>query len=277
MGYSLWGCEDSDTTEWLHFHFSLSCTRGGNGNPLRVLAWTIPGTGAWWAAVYGVAQSRTQLMWLSSSSSEEVKRWGCRENWCLLPRSHCSILEEELKSWIQPKDRWWCEVAQSCPTLCDPMDCSLPSSSILGFSRQVNWSGLPFPSPGDLPNPGTEPGSPALQADALPSEPPGKHPRVESALKMGRWLSQVNQFICRKMGWKGCILSGLEREICRDDKREPETLVWKARLQAKAVSWEVQLSEAAMAEALLRSCRLRTSQVSHWGLCSCLQGGGGGG
>ena len=46
----------------------------------------------------------------------------------------------------------------------------------VGFSRQEYWSGLPFPSPGDLPNPGIEPGSPALQADALPSEPPGKKP-----------------------------------------------------------------------------------------------------
>ena len=46
-----------------------------------------------------------------------------------------------------------------------------------GFSRQEYWSGLPFPSPGDLPNPGIEPGSPTLQADALTSEPPGKpHP-----------------------------------------------------------------------------------------------------
>ena len=44
----------------------------------------------------------------------------------------------------------------------------------MGFSRQEYWSGLPFPSPGDLPNPGIEPGSPALQTDALPSEPPGK-------------------------------------------------------------------------------------------------------
>ena len=44
----------------------------------------------------------------------------------------------------------------------------------MGFSRQECWSGLPFPSPGDLPNPGIKPGSPALQADALPSEPPGK-------------------------------------------------------------------------------------------------------
>ena len=44
----------------------------------------------------------------------------------------------------------------------------------MGFSRQECWSGLPFPFPGDLPDPGIEPGSPALQADALPSEPPGK-------------------------------------------------------------------------------------------------------
>ena len=43
-----------------------------------------------------------------------------------------------------------------------------------GFSRQEWWSGLPFPSPGDLPDPEIEPGSPTLQAEALPSEPPGK-------------------------------------------------------------------------------------------------------
>ena len=47
-----------------------------------------------------------------------------------------------------------------------------PSS--MGFSRQEYWSGLPFPSPGDLPDPGIEPRSPTLQADALPSKPPGK-------------------------------------------------------------------------------------------------------
>ena len=44
----------------------------------------------------------------------------------------------------------------------------------MGFSRPEYWSGLPFPSPGDLPDPGIEPESPALQADSLPSEPPGK-------------------------------------------------------------------------------------------------------
>ena len=47
-----------------------------------------------------------------------------------------------------------------------------------GFSRQEYWSGLPFPSPGDLPDPGIEPGSPAFQEDALTSEPPGKHSRA---------------------------------------------------------------------------------------------------
>ena len=47
----------------------------------------------------------------------------------------------------------------------------------MGYSRQEYWSGLPFPSPGDLPNPGIDPGSPALQADALLSEPPGKPSR----------------------------------------------------------------------------------------------------
>ena len=66
------------------------------------------------------------------------------------------------------------EVAQSCPTLCDPMDCSYQAPLSMGFSRPEYWSGLPFPSPGDIPNPGVEPGSPALQTDALPSEPPGK-------------------------------------------------------------------------------------------------------
>ena len=62
------------------------------------------------------------------------------------------------------------KVAQSCPTLCDPIDYSLPGSSVLGFSRQEYWSGLLFPPPGDLPDPGIEPTPPialALQAYSL--------------------------------------------------------------------------------------------------------------
>ena len=140
-----------------------------------------------------------------------------------------SLLKEEVNT---KKKKW----AQSCPTLCDPVDCSLQGSSVhgifqarvlewvaisfsrgssrprdrtcvahtsciefssvhslsrvrvfatpwtvacqappsMGFPRQKCWSGLPFHSPGDLPNPGIEPGSRVLQADALSSEPPGK-------------------------------------------------------------------------------------------------------
>ena len=55
-----------------------------------------------------------------------------------------------------------------------PWTVALQAPPSMGFSRQEYWSALPFPSPGDLPNPGIESGSPALQADALPSEPPGK-------------------------------------------------------------------------------------------------------
>ena len=62
----------SDTTERLHFHFSLSCIGVGNGNPLQCSRLENPKDGgAWWAAVYGVAQSRTRLKWLSSSSSRK--------------------------------------------------------------------------------------------------------------------------------------------------------------------------------------------------------------
>ena len=63
-------------------------------------------------------------------------------------------------------------VAQLCLTLCDCMDSGHKASLLMGFSRQENWSGLPCPPPGDLPDPGIEPESPALQADSLLFEPP---------------------------------------------------------------------------------------------------------
>ena len=64
----------------------------------------------------------------------------------------CSVVFNSANSWT---------VAQQAPLS-------------MGFSRKEYWSGLPFPSPGDLPDPGIKPRSPALQADSLPSEPPGK-------------------------------------------------------------------------------------------------------
>ena len=69
VGCSPWGCLESDSTEWLHFHFSLSCIGEGTGNPLQCSCLENPRDGgAWWAAVYGVAQHQTRLKWLSSSS-----------------------------------------------------------------------------------------------------------------------------------------------------------------------------------------------------------------
>ena len=62
------GSLESDVTEWLPFHFSLACIGEGNGNPLQCSCLENPRDGgAWWAAIYGVAQSRTRLKWLSSS------------------------------------------------------------------------------------------------------------------------------------------------------------------------------------------------------------------
>ena len=69
VGCSPWGLEELDTTGHLHFHFSLSCIGEGNGNPLQCSCLENPrDRGAWWAAVYGVTQSRTWLKQLSSSS-----------------------------------------------------------------------------------------------------------------------------------------------------------------------------------------------------------------
>ena len=66
--------------------------------------------------------------------------------------------------------------SESCPTLCDPRDCCLPGPSAMGFLRQEYWKGLLFPPPGDLPDPGIDPGfpaSPALAGRFFTTEPPG--------------------------------------------------------------------------------------------------------
>ena len=74
----------------------------------------------------------------------------------------------------------------------------------MGFSRQECWSGLPFPSPRDLPNPGIEPGSPTLQADALPSEPPGK---LSNDITDIKWLG-------KSLGLKK------KKNACKKDKHQ---------------------------------------------------------
>ena len=69
----------------------------------------------------------------------------------------------------------------------------------MGFSRQECWSGLPFPSPGDLPNPGIQPGSPTLQPDTLPSEPPGRSLYTKKNVKV--LVTQSCLTLCNSMDY----------------------------------------------------------------------------
>ena len=81
VGCSLWGRSESDTTERLHFHFSLSCIGEGNDNPFQCSCLENPRDGgAWWAAFLGVAQSRTRLKWLSGRSSSSSSSSNVIEN-----------------------------------------------------------------------------------------------------------------------------------------------------------------------------------------------------
>ena len=70
----------------------------------------------------------------------------------------------------KPKDGGGCLVTKSCPTLVSPWSIAHQAPLSMEFSRQEYWSGLPFPAPGDLPNPGIEPRSPSLQSNSLPAE-----------------------------------------------------------------------------------------------------------
>ena len=89
VGCSPWGREESDTTERLHFHFSLSCIGEGNGSPLQCSCLENPRDGgAWWAAVYGVAQSWTRLKRLSSSSTVHGPSYG-QKKWCFTIFFNC--------------------------------------------------------------------------------------------------------------------------------------------------------------------------------------------
>ena len=81
-----------------------------------------------------------------------------------------------------------CLVTQSCPTLCKTMDCSPQASLSMEFSRQEYWSVWPFPSPGDLPDPGIEPRSHALLVYSLLAEPPGE------LIKRAGYIINVNSY-----------------------------------------------------------------------------------
>ena len=160
--------------ELLHFHFSLSCIGEGNGNPLQYSCLENPRDGgAWWAAVYGVAQSRKRLKWLSSSSSGwQGLGLGSEGGRCGYNMATREILVMELLWVLTTADTRSCtwdtkciktkyihtqmssskmrkiwvgsalvKVAQSSPTLCDPMDYTV--HAILQ-ARILEWVAFPF-------------------------------------------------------------------------------------------------------------------------------------
>ena len=144
----------------------ISCIHSGypvrnatvTGNGREALSHSIDGTGrsvAQSQALLHVVPQRTK--WGNRGGSGESFGGQGKKNGIITASCLCS-----------------CLVAQLCPTLCDPVDCSSPGSSIHGISqaRILEWVAVSFW--GDLPDPGIEPGSPALQTDSLPSEPPGK-------------------------------------------------------------------------------------------------------
>ena len=102
VGCSPWGRKESDTTEQLHFHFSLSCTGEGNGNPLQCSCLDNPrDRGAWWAAIYGVTKSWTWLKWLNSSKKgpdlEAVGGW--RDIIFEFSLGHTKFQQTEICKW----------------------------------------------------------------------------------------------------------------------------------------------------------------------------------
>ena len=100
-----------------------------------------------------------------------------------------------------------CSATQLCPTLCDPLDCSLQGSS--GIFQEEYWRGLLFPPPGDLLDPGIEPMSPALASGFFSTEPPGRPENINTyTLKMkkisdllGSPVVKTSQILCRGHGF----------------------------------------------------------------------------
>ena len=148
---------------------------------------------AWHAAVHGVAKSQT---WLSNwtelgfpggASGEESTYQFRRCKRC------------RFNPWVR-KIPWSGGglVTKSCPTLAIPWTVACQAPLSMGFSRQEYWSGLPFPSPGDLADPGIRSGSPALQADNLPTDlwvgngNPCQYSCLENSLDGGAWWATVH-------------------------------------------------------------------------------------
>ena len=143
-------------TEWLHFQFSLSCIGEGNGNPLQCSCLENPRDGgAWWPAIYGVAQSQTQLKWLSSSSTYAILLFTALGFTSITSYIHNWVLFcfDTVSSFFLELFLHWSPIAYRAPTDLGSSSFSVLSFCLfilfMGLSRQEYWSGLPFPSPVD--------------------------------------------------------------------------------------------------------------------------------
>ena len=134
VGCSPWGYEESDTTERLHFHFSLSCIGEGNGNPLQCSCLENPRDRA--AEVYGVAQSRKRLKQLSSSSSSNSHP-GSMVAFLITLRLFRYLYFFALVVVYSLSHSW---------LFCDPMDCSLlgPAVHVISQARVLEWVAIAF-------------------------------------------------------------------------------------------------------------------------------------
>ena len=142
MGGGAWwaavhGVAESDTTEWLPFHFSFLCIGEGNGNPLQCSCLKNPRDGgAWWAAISGVTQSQTRLKWLSSSSSSMIFSH-CSLQCCLSPNSFW-LFKWNLCFKIQPVPTSFLRLALATQT-------SFLTTLLRVHIRHVlSWGALPF-------------------------------------------------------------------------------------------------------------------------------------
>ena len=116
-----------------------------------------------------------------------------------------------------------------------PWTVAYQASPSMGFSRQEYWSGVPLPSPGDLPDPGIEPWSPALEADALTSEPPGKPKVTLTAVKNFKMHSGSNKagyFCCCH-----CLVTKLCPTLCDSMDNSPQVSSVRGIFQARILEW----------------------------------------
>ena len=163
------------------------------------------------SSVLGVSQPRN-LKWVAISS-------GDLPNPGIKPRSPY-IAGRFFTVWVTREALYyaWVKSLSRVRLFATPWTIAHQAPQSMEFSRQEGWSELPFPSPGDLPNPGIEPASPALQADALPSEPPGKVRGLKDLHVILRKISIScelgSQVGSRRGGWEGLArMSEVKSEV----------------------------------------------------------------